>query len=174
MVEEIGENIFITGPSGCGKSTLIGDVVSELGLKAEGLRTPDIRKNGRRKGFELLDISDGDRGVLAHVDRESGPKVSKYRVDMDDLEKFTEKALENVSEDCEILVIDEIGTMELYSGRFEKAVEERLKGDIPVLAVLHRNYVDEYQKYGEVFELDRENYSAVKDKIISILERVED
>lgn len=35
-------NIFITSASGSGKSTLISQLVEELDLKVEGIRTPDI------------------------------------------------------------------------------------------------------------------------------------
>ncbi len=166
-------NIFITGPPRSGKSTMVSQIIDELGLNAEGLRTPDIRKNGERKGFKLLDIKTGEEGILSHVDQQEGPKVSKYRVDMDDLQRFTELSLENISDDCDIVVIDEIGTMELYSDKFKKVVKDRLNDDIPVLAVLHRHHVDKYEGYGEVFELTKSNYDILKleliDKLKSLL-----
>lgn len=166
-------NIFVTGPPRSGKSTLVGEIIGELDMKAEGLRTPDIRKNGKRKGFKLVDIKSGEEGVLAHVDVEEGPKVSRYTVDRDDLERMTEKSLENVSDDCGVVVIDEIGTMELFSDRFEKVVEELLRNDISVLAVLHRNHVGDYGDAGEVFDLGKEDYEVVKKKIKKTLEGTE-
>ena len=163
------KNIFITGPPRSGKSTLIGEILEEMDLKAEGLRTPDIRENGKRKGFKLADINSEEEGILAHVNIDEGPKVSKYRVDMDDLRRFTKKSLANVSEDCDIIVIDEIGTMELYSDYFVEKVDELLRQDIPVLAVLHRNQLEKYGQRGSVFDLKREKYDKVKDKIKEIL-----
>lgn len=165
-------NIFITGPSRTGKSTMVGELLDELGLEAEGLRTPDIREGGRRKGFKLVDIKSGEEGILSHVDQEEGPSVSKYRVNMDDLEYFTERSLESVSEGCDIVVIDEIGTMELYSERFENAVKENLESETPVLAVLHRNQVDRYKKYGRVFTVGRANYDSVKEEVKEELKRI--
>jgi len=155
-------NIFITGPPRSGKSTMVSQIIDELGLNVEGLRTPDIRENGKRKGFKLLDIKTGEEGILSHVDQQEGPKVSKYRVNMDDLERFTDLSLENISDDCDIVVIDEIGTMELYSDKFKKAVIDRLNDYIPVLAVLHRHHVDKYEEYGKVFELTKSNYDIMK------------
>lgn len=166
-------NIFITGPPRSGKSTMVSQIIDELGLNAEGLRTPDIRKNGERKGFKLVDIKTGEEGILSHLDQQEGPKVSKYRVNMDDLEFFTKLSLDNISNDCDIVVIDEIGTMELYSDKFKKAVKDRLNDDIPVLAVLHRHHVEKYEGYGEVFELTKSNYDILKleliDKLKSLL-----
>ena len=155
-------NIFITGPPRSGKSTLVSQVIEELSLDAEGLRTPDIREDGKRMGFKLVDIKTGEEGILSHVEQDEGPKVSKYRVSMEDLENFTELSLENISDGCDIVVIDEIGTMELYSDRFKRAVIRRLEGKKPVLAVLHRHHVDKYREYGEVFEFTKSNYDIMK------------
>ncbi len=147
-------NIFITGASGSGKSTLVQQIIEEKDLKIEGIRTPDIRENNRRVGFKLVDVARGKEGILAHVDQDEGPKLSKYRVDMKDLEDFTDRCLKNISPETDLVVIDEIGTMELFSDKFEYAVIELLESDIPVLAVLHRNYVSKFNKYGTVVHLD--------------------
>lgn len=162
-------NIFITGPPRSGKSTLIEEIIEETGLNAEGLRTPEIREKGKRKGFKLLDVKDGTEGVLAHIDLDKGPKVSRYTVNLDELEEITKKSLKDISSDCEIVVIDEIGTMELFSDRFEEAVEELLKDERPVLAVLHRNYTGEYGEMGRLFDLGEEDYVGVKQKIKRII-----
>ncbi len=162
-------NIFVTGPPRSGKSTLVREIIKELDLKVEGLRTPDIRENGKRKGFKLVDVKSGEEGILAHVDVEEGPKVSRYTVNLKDLEKMTKKSLENVSDDCDIVVIDEIGTMELFSDRFKRVVERLLKEDTPVVAVLHRNHVKHYGDMGEVFDLGEEDYRVVKKKIKKML-----
>ncbi len=164
-MENNEHNIFITGPPRSGKSTLIGEVIDELNLKAEGLRTPEIRKEGQRVGFKLLDVKSGEEGILAHVDLEEGPKVSKYRVDIDDLERFTRTTLQNHSEECNALIIDEIGTMELFSETFEKTVKELLDSKILILAVLHRHHVEEYGEQGIVFDLVKSDYEEVKEDI---------
>ena len=70
-------NLFVTGPPRSGKSTLVSEVVKEMSIEAEGISTPDIRKNGKRVGFKLKDIKTGEEGVLAHVDQKEGPRVSR-------------------------------------------------------------------------------------------------
>ncbi len=162
-------NIFITGPPRSGKSTLVREILEEMDLKAEGLRTPDIRENGERKGFKLVDIKSGEEGILAHVNVEEGPRVSRYRVNMEDLNRLTEKSLTGISEDCDVIVIDEIGTMELYSDYFVEKMEELLYSEEPVLAVLHRNQVRKYGQKGELFDLEKEDYELAKKKIKGIL-----
>ncbi|MFW5946414.1 MAG: nucleoside-triphosphatase [Candidatus Natronoplasma sp.] len=162
-------NIFITGPPRSGKSTLVREILEEMDLEAEGLRTPDIREGGERKGFKLVDIDSCEEGILAHVNVEEGPRVSRYRVNMDDLKRFTEKSLADVSEDCDIVVIDEIGTMELYSDYFVEKMVELLDSEKSVLAVLHRNQVNKYGHKGELFDLEKEDYESTKKGIKDIL-----
>lgn len=84
---------------------------------------------------------------------------------MEDLEKFTEMSLKGLPEDTELVVIDEIGKMEMFGENFVQAVEDLLKGDLPVLAVLHRHLVDRYQGYGEVYRVEKGNYEGVKERV---------
>ncbi|MGM0405417.1 MAG: nucleoside-triphosphatase [Thermoplasmatota archaeon] len=150
-------NIFVTGASRSGKSTLVQQITEEMDLKIEGIRTPELRRNKRRVGFKLVNVATGEKGILAHIEQDEGPRLSKYRVNMDDLEKFTEKCLKNISSETDLVVIDEIGTMELFSDNFTDAVIDILESNLPVLAVLHRNYVSNFNKYGTVYQLDNDS-----------------
>lgn len=162
-------NIFITGPSGCGKSTIIREIVEEMDLRVKGISTPDIREGRRRVGFKLIDLKSGEEGILAHVNQSEGPRLSKYRVNMEDLERFTETSLRDISPGTGLIVIDEIGTMELFSDKFEEAVIKLLNSDIPVLGVLHRNYTERFGRYGKIYKLDKENHIEIKAAIIQDL-----
>lgn len=71
-------NLLVTGPPRSGKTTVIERVRD--GLETQGSRAGDIycleiRSNGEREGFELVDIITGDSRVLGHVDRNEGPQA---------------------------------------------------------------------------------------------------
>ena len=123
--------ILITGPPTCGKTTLIRKAVTELGVAAAGFYTEEIRSAGRREGFALVTL-DGRRATLASVLIRGPHRVSKYGVNLEALETVGLPALENA--DAKLLVIDEIGKMELLSQRFQEAVVQALDSATPLLA----------------------------------------
>jgi len=78
----IKKNLLITGLPGVGKTTLIKKLSEALkGFHPIGFYTEEIREEGVRGGFELIDL-DGRRGLLSHRDIRSPYKVGQYRVDI--------------------------------------------------------------------------------------------
>ncbi len=129
------KNILITGRPGIGKTSVILKVVQQFPGRMGGFITGEIKRSGKRVGFELETL-DGKKGILAHIDVKSPYKVSRYRINIDDLEKIGVKSIKNALEDCELIVIDEIGKMELASPHFKKIVLEALNSDVKVLATI--------------------------------------
>ncbi len=81
------KNIFITGLLGCGKTTLIMEILKELKLDAGGFYTSEIREGGIRKGFKMTTL-DVREGTLAYVNIKSPYKISKYKVNLKDIEEI--------------------------------------------------------------------------------------
>ncbi len=127
--------VLLTGRPGCGKTTLIKRVLAQLLGSADGFYTQEIRERGQRRGFEIVTLG-GERGLLAHVALHSARRVGKYRVDLTALETLGVAAIRRAVAAQEVVVIDEIGPMELISQVFRQAVLEALEGHQPLLATI--------------------------------------
>jgi nucleoside-triphosphatase len=132
--------LLITGSPGVGKTTVLTktvDVLRERGCRVGGMLSREVREEGVRVGFEIMDLSSHKRGWLAHVNQKTGPQVGKYRVNLADLENVGAKAIVDAVEDCDVIAIDEIGPMELFSEKFRNAVKTALQSSKLVIAVVH-------------------------------------
>jgi nucleoside-triphosphatase len=130
------KSIFLlTGPPGSGKTSLIKQAVAGLEIKAGGFYTEDIKGQGVRQGFRLVTL-DGETAVLSHINIKSPHRVSKYGVDIESLDKVGVTAIERAARECQLVVIDEIGKMELLSARFREAVANIVNSGKRLLATI--------------------------------------
>ncbi|MFX1518713.1 MAG: NTPase [Promethearchaeota archaeon] len=132
-------NTLIQAPPRTGKSTLISKICSMLeakGYKIGGIQTPEIREKNRRVGFWALNIYTGKKEILAHIDIKSRFRVSKYGVDINGFDRLALAAINSAIENCDLIVIDEIGKMELFSEKFQDAVIRGLDSSKPVIGTM--------------------------------------
>jgi nucleoside-triphosphatase len=127
--------ILITGRPGVGKTTLIRKALERLQpVNAAGFYTAEIRSQGRRVGFELRGLK-GTRRLLSHVKIKGAHRVGKYGVDTAGFEEFLAD-LDLLGAGVDLVVIDEIGKMELFSRRFQTLITKLLDSAKPLLATI--------------------------------------
>ncbi len=85
----------------------------------------------------MEDIATGEQSLLAHISKCSGPRVGKYRVCLEQLNNFSPQVIERGLQKG-LLIIDEIGPVELKSPRFVSAVRKAQNADINCLFTIHR------------------------------------
>ena len=167
--------IFVTGHPGVGKTSVILRAANELrnrGYKIGGMICRDVREGGVRVGFEVIDFSTGQRGWLAHIHHPSGPKVSKYRVNLTDLDAVGVSSIRDAVRNMDIVLVDEIGPMELFSSAFREAVAQAVESDKPVLGTIHYELRDPFVKSiktredAEFFEVNLEKRETLHNLII--------
>jgi nucleoside-triphosphatase THEP1 len=152
----VQKNILLTGRPRVGKSTLICRVVENLKHLGHneigGFYTLDVRRNNERIGFSINTL-DGRRGRLAEVGLVSRYRLGKYGIDMASFENVALNALEEAITRKQLVVIDEIGFMELKSQRFQQLVTRALDSSSPVLATIMRKafyFADDIKKRNDV------------------------
>ncbi len=129
---------LLTGRPGTGKTSLIKQVAAQMKGKAGGFYTEEIRTQGVREGFRLVTL-DGEEVILSHVSIHSPYRVSKYGVDIDALDRVGVPALHRAAQQCELVIIDEIGKMELFSANFREAVAQMIVGETRILGTIMLN-----------------------------------
>jgi nucleoside-triphosphatase len=131
----VAEAILLTGPPGCGKTTAIRTVLSRIPVEAGGFYTEEIREGGARTGFRLLTL-DGREAVLADVRLGGVLRIGKYGVDLAALERTGVRSLQEAIDTKDLVVVDEIGPMELLSPLFREIVLEALESPVPILGTV--------------------------------------
>jgi len=128
-------NYLLMGHPGVGKTTIIKKLIEELKLPAGGFYTEEMRENNMRMGFAIVTLS-GFKGVLAHRNFKSRYKVGNYGVGVYTLNKIGVKEIQMCLVEKKVIVIDEIGKMELLSPQFQEVVWKALDADNPVLGTI--------------------------------------
>jgi nucleoside-triphosphatase len=128
------QKILLTGRPECGKTTLIKRVIDELAAPAGGFYTEEVRERGERVGFKMITL--GGEALLAHVDFKTPQHIGKYGLDLCALEKVGVATLREAMRAGELVVLDEIGPMELRSAIFRDVVIEAFDSGVPMLATI--------------------------------------
>jgi nucleoside-triphosphatase THEP1 len=111
---------LLTGPVGVGKTTIaerIAGLARRHGLVCGGLLAPAmINGCGQKTGIWGVDLLTADRRILARTDQNlGGPAIGPYSFDATALAWAT-SATERAVGACDLLVVDEIGKLELWQG----------------------------------------------------------
>ena len=133
--------IGITGLPSAGKTNTLIQVIrmlEEEGKKVGGMITEPILDDKKRTGLYVIDWMTKEKGVLAATDIQSKFMVGKFGIDLEVLQRVGVQALLNACEQADIIVIDEVGKIEVESEQFRSAVKEALKSDKPMLLTLHK------------------------------------
>ncbi|OGZ57719.1 MAG: hypothetical protein A3F94_01765 [Candidatus Spechtbacteria bacterium RIFCSPLOWO2_12_FULL_38_22] len=136
------KNILITGEPKSGKSTLLRKITEDIPNKI-GFVTNEISENNGRVGFEIETHSQ-QKKVLAHINFKTPHKVSRYFVDIQNLESVVSEVSKFKNDD--FLYLDEIGQMQLFSDQFKELVLKYLNSQNTCLATLSCVFEDDFTK----------------------------
>ncbi len=136
--------VGITGLPQAGKTDILLRVIGMLeseGIKVGGMVTEAILEGGKRVGFNIMDWETKEKDIMAHKDIEtetSRLRVEDYGVNVEAIDRIGVPAIMRAIEEADVIVIDEIGRMEVLSPNFVEAVKETFDMDKPLIITLHK------------------------------------
>ncbi len=165
-------NVLLTGRPGIGKTTLIKRLIEASSLSKGGFYTEEVREKGQRVGFSLITL-DGKRSLLAHLKTKSPYRVGRYGLDIDTFEAIGVESIRKAISTNDIIIIDEIGRMELFSRKFREVVLQALKTG-RVVATIKKgrgDFIDKIKsrKDVRVLKINLENRETLSSKLTKIV-----
>jgi nucleoside-triphosphatase THEP1 len=140
--------VILAGETGCGKTTKAGEVVETLrrqGLKVGGFLAPGVIAGGRKAGFNLVDLSSGETVQLCSEnvgDEQAVQRWGRFEFRREGL-AFGREALTANATNADVLVVDEVGPLELGGGGWAETLDLAVSSFAgPILLVVRHALVD--------------------------------
>jgi molybdopterin-guanine dinucleotide biosynthesis protein A len=145
--------LLVVGEPGSGKTSWCREYIEgrrESGSSVGGILCPAIEQQGQRVGSNAVDLLTGQEIPFARLSRhgsfKAGEKIGDYTIDRDGI-SFVRGAIERAVENrCDLVVIDEVGPLELSGKGLMPAVEFALTLAVNVLIVVRSSLKEALQK----------------------------
>jgi len=153
--------IFVTGERHAGKTGLVLELVHQArakGLQVAGIVSPGLWSEGRRAGFDLLEVDTGRRYVLSR--QIQGLRPVPYMFDAEGVRKGRAALSIDRCRNADLVIVDEVGPLELKGGGWAQVLPGLLSLSRPVhIWVVRRSLTqavqDTFQVRAQVFELEK-------------------
>ncbi len=170
------KNFLLTGIPGIGKTTIIKKIIEEFRNKCEGFWTEEMKENNKRRGF-VLKTTTGKECILANIDFPRIYSVGKYGVNLKCIEEIGCETILSGMKEKKIIIIDEIGKMEILSGKFKELVTEILNSSNIVIATILYSphpFCDSIKNREDVkiYKIDYSNRDYITNYIIEDLRKL--
>jgi nucleoside-triphosphatase THEP1 len=171
--------VIITGNIHQGKTTFALKIITELlnkKIRIGGFLSLAINENGKRTGFDLFEIETSEQTELCS-DRPDKNRLrcGQYYFDYDTLSRGVKALSVNNLTDRQLIVVDEIGPLELDGQGWSGAIENLIGGSrVPHLWIVRKSLVGKIiRKWNTgnvfIFDINESTASEVIDKLKEII-----
>jgi len=159
-----------------GKTTLVNKITKQLSCKIGGFYTHEMRENGKRTGFYITDF-DGNQMIMASERSDLPYRVNKYGVNINAFEKVGIPAMERALKSADLILIDEIGRMEMFSPKFCDMLRKVFDSEKPLLATIKRVDCEltkelKKRKDVELIEVTKFNREVIIEDVFRAIQRI--
>jgi nucleoside-triphosphatase THEP1 len=174
-------NVLLTGERQVGKTTVCKQVIElahGLGHDPAGMLAPALPdKDGFPVAYHALIVADGEQRLLARADGDlGGPRTGRYSFDAGVLSWVIGRLRRVISQGCDLLIVDEIGPLELEQGEGLAPLLSDLSGGRlpPLLLVVRSELAGRLQKQlpgipFRTFTVTQDNRQALPEAIVKEL-----
>jgi len=170
--------LLVTGETRSGKTSWCIQYVDSCrkrGSSIGGIVCPATERQGRRTGFNVIDLLTGEEVLFARLSRvrhfRGGERVGDFTISRRGI-SFACAAIERaLRSNCDLMVIDEVGPLELSGKGLMPAVELALASQLNLLIVVRSSLREAIQRYFPQYEFvvvadlsqSRQNVSEIVD-----------
>ncbi|KMT22259.1 nucleoside-triphosphatase [Clostridium cylindrosporum] len=171
-------NIFLTGEIQVGKTTLLNKILEKINLSIGGFqvdRTIEQKGSSYIKEFFIISLINGqDSFKIATI--KSVNDVCDVKVFTDSFETVANTIINESLNSRNLIVLDELGTMENEATYFQESVFSVLNSPKLTLGVIKKKpgkFIDKIRKRNDVMliEVTKENRDYLLDDILEIIEK---
>ena len=145
--------LLVVGEPKSGKTSWCREYIDrqrQSGSSVGGILSPAIEKQGQRVGSDALDLHTGKEVPFARLSRpkrfKGGEVVGDYTISRHGI-SFACRAIKRAVESrCDLVVIDEVGPLELSGKGLMPAVESALASPVNVLIVVRSSLEEALQR----------------------------
>ncbi|MCX5788836.1 MAG: DUF2478 domain-containing protein [Elusimicrobia bacterium] len=138
---------IITGAHGGGKSDLVRDLAQALraaGLSVGGIHAPGWWADGRRGGFDVIDLGSGETKPLC---RKDGPQEWEdqgcYRFSPEGLAFGLEALAGAGRRDADVVIVDEVGPFEVAGKGWAPGLDALAERKKPMVWVVRKSLIED-------------------------------
>jgi len=137
---------LLTGPVQGGKTSFMAEKIPQLkegGVRVNGFLCPGIISEGRRTDFTLLNIETGKQLLMgSEQEQEEWEKFRRFYFNPQAFHEGSKWIMDSVKEKADLLVIDEVGPMELEGSGWSRILDFlENKSDIIQLWIVRQEIV---------------------------------
>jgi molybdopterin-guanine dinucleotide biosynthesis protein A len=151
--------LLVVGEPGSGKTSWCREYIGwqrKCGSSIGGVLCPAIEKHEKRVGSNAFNLLTGQEIPFARLSSygyfEGGEKVGDYCISRDGISFACSAIKQAVESRCDLVVIDEVGPLELNDGGLIAAVELALASPIDVLIVIRSSLKEALQRHFPEYE----------------------
>ena len=151
--------LLVVGEPGSGKTSWCRRYIDwwrESGSSVGGILSPAIEKQGQRVGSNALDLLSGEEIPFARLSGhgcfKGGEMVGDYTISRDGILFACGAIKRAVERRCGLVVIDEVGPLELRGNGLMPAVELALASPVNVLIVVRSSLIEALQRHFSDYE----------------------